>query len=241
SFVGSSYAESQAGPQPGASSPPGPESEADKASPAAKEMAAAARRRADFEARMERGRQTGLALGLLGTVRAVLRTMGQLPGRKTLVVFASGMARADDWRDPSRVTERLRAVIELANSAGVVVNCVDPAGLETDLPDAGAVTRPDPDGRLNRAMERAERRGTLADLAEGTGGSFLKDSNDVSGAVGRLAAELDDYYLLSYYPADDRLDDRYHQIRVRVVRDGLVVRARRGFRGRGVAGVNDLQ
>ena len=96
------------------------------------------------------------------------------------------------------------------------------------------MTRPDPEGRLKRAMERAERRGTLADLAEGTGGSFLKDSNDVSGAVGRLAAELD-YYLLSHCPADDRLDNRYHQIRVRVVRDGLVVRARRGFRGRGVA------
>ena len=55
------------------------------------------------------------------------------------------------------------------------------------------------------------------------------NSNDFAKAFDRVVRENSTYYVLGYYPANDRRDGRFRKISVRVNRPGLEVRARRGY------------
>ncbi len=76
----------------------------------------------------------------------------------------------------------------------------------------------------------AERR--LHDLAEQTGGAVYvpKTIGDLGPAFAQLAADLSHQYVLSYYPTEERRDNLFRAISVRVpTRQNLRVRARRGY------------
>jgi hypothetical protein len=70
---------------------------------------------------------------------------------------------------------------------------------------------------------------SLKVLAEATGGFAAVDRNDLSGAFARIVRENSTYYVLGYYPSNERRDGRFRRLEVRVTRPGLLVRARRGY------------
>jgi hypothetical protein len=53
--------------------------------------------------------------------------------------------------------------------------------------------------------------------------------NDFNGAFERVVRENSTYYVLGYYPANDRRDGRFRKIEVHVKRPGVQVRSRRGY------------
>jgi hypothetical protein len=57
----------------------------------------------------------------------------------------------------------------------------------------------------------------------------LSDPDELKEAVERVDTELRQQYLIGYYPADGRLDGRYHAIRVVSAKRSLIVRARPGY------------
>jgi Ca-activated chloride channel family protein len=72
-------------------------------------------------------------------------------------------------------------------------------------------------------------------LAAHTGGSaFLADKlQDLTGIYGRIAAELQAQYLLSYYAPDQKADGSFQRIAVRVPKQPeLRIRARQGYYAR---------
>ncbi len=76
----------------------------------------------------------------------------------------------------------------------------------------------------------AERR--MQEFAAQTGGAVYisKSVEDLDNAFAQIAADLAQQYILSYYPAPDKRDGRYHLIAVRVkTRPNARVRARKGF------------
>jgi VWFA-related protein len=76
----------------------------------------------------------------------------------------------------------------------------------------------------------AERR--MQEMAGQTGGEAYipKSVSDLDKAFTQIAADLAQQYILSYYPAADKRDGKYHQITVRIKsRDAGRVRARKGF------------
>lgn len=76
----------------------------------------------------------------------------------------------------------------------------------------------------------AERR--MQEFAAQTGGAVYvpKSGLDLDDAFAQIAADLAQQYILSYYPAEDKRDGRYHVIDVRVkVRPNARVRTRKGF------------
>jgi hypothetical protein len=77
------------------------------------------------------------------------------------------------------------------------------------------------------AIEDAETTGGEY-LAEMTGGSMVRNANDLAGSLTRLADESSAYYLLGYQ-ADRPRDAQWHKLEVKVSRPGATVHARRGY------------
>src|SRR5438105_88407 len=76
----------------------------------------------------------------------------------------------------------------------------------------------------------AERR--MQEFAAQTGGAAYipKSVGDLDNAFAQISADLAQQYILSYYPAADKRDGKYHLITVRVkTRQNTRVRARKGF------------
>ena len=76
----------------------------------------------------------------------------------------------------------------------------------------------------------AERR--MDEFASQTGGAAYipRSAEDLDSAFAQIAADLAQQYILSYYPAADKRDGRYHVIAVSVkTRSNTRVRARKGF------------
>lgn len=65
-------------------------------------------------------------------------------------------------------------------------------------------------------------------LASGTGGFPILNTNDLSSGLEKIAREQNAYYLLGYAPADSK-EGSCHTLKVKVERGGTNVRARSGF------------
>ncbi len=68
----------------------------------------------------------------------------------------------------------------------------------------------------------------LYELAEGTGGFVIVNTNDLAGGLGKIANEQVEYYSLGYTPAVSA-EGACHTLKVKVDRGGTVVRARSGY------------
>jgi len=76
----------------------------------------------------------------------------------------------------------------------------------------------------------AERR--MQEFAAQTGGAVYipRSADDLDNAFAQIAADLAQQYILSYYPAQDKRDGKYHLIAVTVkTRPNARVRSRKGF------------
>jgi VWFA-related protein len=66
-------------------------------------------------------------------------------------------------------------------------------------------------------------------LAIDTGGLMIRNENNIGRALERVAADANRYYILGYQPEDADFDGTFRPIDVRVKREGVRVRARRGY------------
>jgi VWFA-related protein len=82
------------------------------------------------------------------------------------------------------------------------------------------IVPPIPDVSLNQQI--------LYQLAEGTGGFVIVNSNDLLGGLEKMAKDQSQYYLLGYAPPEST-EGSCHTLRVKVDRPGIPVRARSGY------------
>jgi VWFA-related protein len=130
---------------------------------------------------------------------------------------------------------RLRTITDEANRSNTAFYPVDPRGLvvfdEGIVPSVAISSptgltptlSPEQDSSQLRAREQGLRR-----LAENTDGVAIVGTNNIEPALRRVVDDLSSYYLLGYY-STGKLDGRFHSITVRVKRQGVTVRARRGY------------
>jgi VWFA-related protein len=95
--------------------------------------------------------------------------------------------------------------------------------------------------RLESLMQQKENaqyqsQTVLSMLAEQTGGTFTKNTNDLSLGTRRMLDNESGYYLIGYRPEDITIDPasgrrRLHDTKIKVKRPGLRVRSRAGFYG----------
>jgi VWFA-related protein len=126
--------------------------------------------------------------------------------------------------------------VAAAARANVNIYAIDPRGLAVGDEDMITVSGSAPDDHslgLNSTELTAElRRGqdSLRELADQTGGFAAVGSNDFESAFARIAQENGTYYLLGYYPQNERRDGRFRRLQVKVTRPGAYeVKSRKGY------------
>jgi hypothetical protein len=143
--------------------------------------------------------------------------MSLMPGRRTLLFVSSGFAvRTTGW---SVLPETMR-LIDHAIRSRVVIGSMDTRGLMADDVMKGA-----------RDASPTQRPWEFQlDVTEGTGGKFVRDSNDLEGAVRQLAAAPKYMYILGFSPDSSSSKNGFHKldVKLRDVRN-LVVEARTGY------------
>ena len=119
----------------------------------------------------------------------------------------------------------MRDVWDLANKNNVAIYAVDPRGLPTSEFDLSqpAVSLEVDRQYLNATMD------TLRVLAEQTDGRAIVNRNDLAGGMRQIVRDTSAYYLLGYNSTRASSDGKFHEIKVRVKRQGVQVRARRGY------------
>jgi VWFA-related protein len=190
------------------------------------------------------------ARNTLDSLRKLSEFMTGLHGRRKALVFVSEGIDYDIYNlfdnnsAASDIINYTRDTIAAATRANVSIYAVDPRGLMTpgsELIEATGVAADEPNLGLGVQSSMDELRlsqDSLRELADETGGLAFVNRNNVDEAFDRIVAENSSYYVLGYYPANDRRDGRFRRIEVRVTRPGATVRARRGYvaaRGRPAA------
>lgn len=202
---------------------------------------------------MERGFQ---ARNSLTTLKSLSDYLANVHGRRiALVLFSEGVDY--DITDPflnqnaSTVMDATRDAIAAATRGNVAVYGIDPRGLTAmgdDLIEVGSFPTDTSLGLGQTAFQNELRLGqdSLRVLSDETGGFATVNTNDLNGAFDRLVADNSSYYVLGYYPTNDRRDGKFRKIEVKLSKPGLTVRARKGYvapRGRApetkLSGPND--
>jgi VWFA-related protein len=177
----------------------------------------------------------------LAGLRAVVKGLSVLPGRKSILYFTEALTVTD------RLKSRFDTLIGEANRANITVFTVDAAGLRVHSKEAelgrnvevaGAQGVGDArrgDGPYTRELERQEQMLTsrpgavLGRLAKETGGFLLENTNDLGAGVARMQQERTTYYLLAYQSTNAALDGKFRRVAVKVKRPKVTVKSRAGY------------
>ena len=118
----------------------------------------------------------------------------------------------------------LREVYDTANRNNVAIYAVDPRGLATFEFDINEGVGLQTDTKyLNSTMD------SLRMLSENTDGRAIVNRNDLVAGMRQITRDASAYYLIGYNSSQAPADGKFHEIKVRVKRPGVQVRARKGY------------
>jgi VWFA-related protein len=142
----------------------------------------------------------------VSALRGALLHLGSLrEGRKSLILISESLGPLRD-----QTATVLSDLMRTANDTNTAIVTVDPRGLQVGR---GPGVRPSD---------------VLVSLAYGSGAEPIT-SNDFDGPLRRVVRQASAFYLLGYDAGNSPMDGKFHQIKVRLKREGLEVRARSGY------------
>src|SRR5713101_2998486 len=159
----------------------------------------------------------------------VVRHLAAMPGQRVLVFVSPGFI-------PSTLQSEASEMVDRATRANIVINTIDARGLYA--PDVlGDIADPPHDGLRTagfktsyRVAAQTAQEDVLAQLADGTGGRFFHNRNDVDEAMREAGAAPALSYLLGFSPQNLKIDGRYHTLKVTLTsKEKFGVQARHGY------------
>jgi VWFA-related protein len=157
--------------------------------------------------------------------------VSRAPGARSIILVSPGFQSHSEQY-------QLDQIIDQALHSQVIISSLDPRGLALLMREADVTNGYMPSANsgvvgsqheidTDREMVAGD---VLAEVADGTGGAFFRNNNDlVSGfrALGTSAGS----YILAFSPKNVKEDGKYHALKVKLVesRAGLILRARRGY------------
>ncbi|HEY0380392.1 MAG TPA: VWA domain-containing protein [Pyrinomonadaceae bacterium] len=190
--------------------------------------------RREAEEEISQTREAFFAVGTLGAVGFVVRSLGDLPGRKSVLLFSDGFrlfvknktsvrndsggggrpgikGEAASTVENSRVLESLRRLTDEANRASVVIYTMDMRGLQTlNLQAADSTTDYSPAQLEERLSDRRQdffdTQSGLEYMARLTGGFAIRNANDFGKGIRSVLDDQSGYYLIGYRPDESTFD-----------------------------------
>jgi len=148
-------------------------------------------------------------------VEETMRRLAGMPGQRVMVFVSPGFI-------PSTLQTETYDIIDRALRAGIVINTIDARGLYT--PDVlGDIADPPHDSLKTvgfkttyRVAAQFANSEVLGQLADGTGGTFFHNRNDVDEGMREAGAAPALAYVLGFSPQNLKVDGRYHTIDVKL-------------------------
>ena len=149
------------------------------------------------------------------------------PGRATRDPFAGDNNPLEDraqFTASIDLMQELQDVFAAANRNNTSIYAVDPRGLTTGEFDITAnISMSTSQSYLNSSVD------SLRSIAENTDGRAIVNRNDLAAGMKQIIRDSSAYYLVGYTSSPAPVDGKFHEIKVRVRRPGVQVRARRGY------------
>jgi VWFA-related protein len=157
-----------------------------------------------------------------------IRRLMAMPGQRVLVLVSPGFIQSTLHSEASDLVDR-------ATRANIVINTIDARGLYT--PDLGDVANPNHiNGRTEgykasfRTAAQFAQEDVLAQLADGTGGTFFHNRNDLDEGMREAGAAPAFSYLLGFSPQNLKLNGNYHTLKVSLTnKQKFSLQARHGY------------
>ena len=159
----------------------------------------------------------------------IVRRLSGMPGQRVLVFVSPGFLQTTIQSQASELVDR-------ATRANIVINTIDARGLYA--PDVlGDISSPSQDTFRTagykssyRVAAQSAQDDVMAQLADGTGGTFFHNRNDVDAAMREAGAAPALSYLLGFSPQNLKIDGRYHALRVSLAnKEKFKIQARHGY------------
>jgi VWFA-related protein len=148
-------------------------------------------------------------------------------GRKSIILISEGFIHDPNADEFKRVTEACRR----ANTAIYFVNARGLEGMPTYMTAEFGPALPEQDVGAMFAETR-EAVGGSENVASDSGGFTVRNTNDLTDGIRRIAEEMRIYYFLGYIPTNTARDGEFRKIKVKFkkgVGKGLKIRARKGY------------
>ena len=165
----------------------------------------------------------------LQAIERVVTYTSPMPGQRTVILISSGFLSQS-------VQNQVDRLIDRSLRSQVIISALDPKGLAIFMREMDVTQAHAPSGdsvRTGHSLDStAEMASTsvLADVAEGTGGEFFHNENDLKAGFGALGGSPVSY-MLGFVPADAKPDGKFHAIKITLTEKekGVSLQARRGY------------
>ncbi|MDQ3486429.1 MAG: VWA domain-containing protein, partial [Acidobacteriota bacterium] len=161
------------------------------------------------------------SLRTLSSVNGLAAGLAKMPGPKTVVFLSDGFVAQD-------IETTLRSIVGQVGRAGARIYAIDVRGLNRGG-NAGIIDQ----AQVEDSAGPATKFDSVADgpnsLAVDTGGMMIRNQNNIGRALETIAADANRYYVLGFSPVNTNWDGKFRTVQVRVKRDGVRVRARKGY------------
>ena len=173
-------------------------------------------------------RDTRLAFTVL---EDAIRRLSAAPGDRSLILVSAGFFVTDELRFEET------DIMDRAIRTNVRIGSLNARGLYVIIPGGDASTNTsvalpqvmNVKSQYQRESAIAEE-GIMEELADGTGGRYFHNNNDLKAGFGQVAASPDFVYVLGFSPQNLKLDGAYHALKVKLANShGLDLEARRGY------------
>ena len=162
-------------------------------------------------------------------IEEAIKQLSAMPGQRVMVFVSPGFIPTTLWSETSDLIDR-------ASHAGIVINTIDARGLYTpDLlgdiadPPRGSALTAGISASYRLAAQQAQDE-VLQQLANGTGGTFFHNRNDLDEGLRQAVAAPSLSYVLGFSPQTIKYDGRFHSIKVSLTnKQKYAIQARNGY------------
>lgn len=160
----------------------------------------------------------------------VIRRVSAFAGQRTIVLFSPGFVVRTEQLS-------LNDTVDRAIRAGVIVSTLDVKGVYNPPTFGSDITQKawgsaywTPDLLQYKNAAYLAQSDPLMQIANSTGGTYIHNTNDLTGSLAKVSAPPEYTYLLAFAPQGLRNDGKFHSLKVDLKQgSGYALQARKGY------------